>query len=88
MIELVYASGLVTLLAILVLFFITPNYKAYTASFAVLINAVLTSVIAFPALNGQIVDFSVFAGSFLGDISIHIDALSAWFILIINFTSV
>ena len=88
MIELVYASGLVTLLAILVLFFITSNYKAYTASFAVLINAVLTSVIAFPALNGQIVDFSVFAGSFLGDISIHIDALSAWFILIINFTSV
>ena len=88
MIELVYASWIITLLAIIVLFFITSQYKAYTASLAVLINAVLTSIIAFPALSGEMVDFSIFAGSFLGDISIHIDALSVWFIMIINFTSV
>jgi formate hydrogenlyase subunit 3/multisubunit Na+/H+ antiporter MnhD subunit len=88
MIELVYASGFVTLLAIIVLFFITSNYKGYAAGFAVFTNALLISVFAFPALSGQVVDFSVFAGNFLGDISIHIDALSAWFILIINFTSV
>jgi len=33
------------------------------------------------------VELSVFAGNFLGDIIIRIDGLSAWFILIINFTS-
>jgi len=85
--EMVNVSWIVTLLAILVLYFISSSYKAYTAVFAVLINTLITSWLAFPALNGQIVEFSVFAGTFMGDISIRIDGLSAWFIMIINFTS-
>jgi hydrogenase-4 component B len=87
MMEMVYVSWIVTLLAIFVLFFVLSNYKAYTAASAVLINSLLTSWLAFPALNGQVVEFSVFAGTFMGDISIRIDGLSAWFIMIINFTS-
>jgi len=87
MIEMVNVSWIVTLLAIFVLFFVSSSYKAYTAVFAVLINSLLTSYIAFPALNGQVVEFSIFAGTFLGDIAIRIDGLSAWYILIINFTS-
>ena len=88
MIEMVNVSWIVTLLAIFVLFFVSSSYKAYTAAFAVLINSLLTSYIAFPALNGQLVEFSIFAGTFLGDIIIRIDGLAAWFILIINFTSI
>jgi len=86
--EMVNVSWIVTLLAIIVLFFVHSNYKAYTATIAVVINSLVTSWLAFPALSGQIVEFSVFAGTFLGDIVIRIDGLSAWFILIINFTSV
>ena len=86
--EMVNVSWSVTLLAIVVLFFSTPAYKAYIAALAVLTNAVLLSVMAWPALSGHTVELTAFAGSLLGDISIRIDALSAWFILIINFTSV
>jgi hydrogenase-4 component B len=87
MMELVNVSWIVTLLAIFVLFFIPTTFKAYTAAFAVLLNSLITSWIAFPALNGQIVEKTVYAGSFLGNIDISVDGLSAWFILIINFTS-
>ncbi len=88
MIEMVNVSWIVTLLAIVVLFFIPSNFKAYIAAFAVVINSLITSWLAIPALSGQVVELSVFAGTFMGDIAIRIDSLSAWFILIINFTSV
>jgi formate hydrogenlyase subunit 3/multisubunit Na+/H+ antiporter MnhD subunit len=88
MMEMVYVSWIVTLLAIFVLFLVPSKFKAYTAAFAVLINSLVTSLLAFPALSGQTVELSVFAGTFLGDIAIRIDGLSAWFILIINFTSI
>ena len=88
MMEMVNVSWIVTLLAIFVLFFVFSKLKAYTAAFAVLINSLITSWLAFPALSGQIVELSIFAGTFMGDIAIRIDSLSAWFIMIINFTSV
>ncbi len=87
MTEMVHLSWIATLLLIFVMFFASTSYKAYTAAFIVLINSLLTSWLAFPALNGQIVEFSIGAGTFLGDIIIRIDGLSAWFIFIINFTS-
>lgn len=87
MMEMINVSWIVTLLAIFVLFFVPSKSKAYTAAFAVVINSLITSWLAFPALSGQLVEISIFAGTFIGDIAIRIDALSAWFILIINFTS-
>ncbi len=87
MIEMLNVSWIVTLLAIFVLFFVSSPHKAYIAALAVFINSLITSWLAFPALNGQIAEWSIFAGTFLGDISLQIDGLSAWFILIINFTS-
>ncbi len=87
MMEMVTVSWIVTLLAILALFFIPSALKAYTAAFAVLVNVLITSWLALPALGGTTVEFSVYAGSFLGDILLRIDGLSAWFIIIINFTS-
>ena len=87
MMEMIIVSWIVTLLALFALFFIPSALKAYTAAFAVLINVLITSWLAIPALNGNSVEFLIHAGSFLGDIFIKIDGLSAWFILIINFTS-
>lgn len=88
MIEMVNVSWIITLLAIFVLFFVPSNFKAYTAALVVVINSLITSWFAFPALSGQAVEMSIFAGTFMGDITISIDGLAAWFILIINFTSV
>ena len=88
MIEMVYVSWIVTLLAIFVLFFLPSTYKAYVAALAVVVNSLVTSWLALPALAGQTVELTVFAGSFMGDVAVRIDALSAWFILIINLTSV
>lgn len=86
--ELVTVSWIVTLLAIFTLFGVPSKYKSYVAAFAVLINSVLFSWLAFPAFSGNVVHYLIFTGSFPGEVAIHIDALSAWFILIVNFTSV
>jgi len=47
MMEMVNVSWIVTLLAIFALFFVPSNYKAYTAAFAVVINSLITSWLAF-----------------------------------------
>lgn len=81
-------SWIVTIAAIFLLYFIPQNYKSYGAIAAVIINAIITSILAFKGLSGETVS-AVWAGnSLLGNIPIKIDSLSAWFILIINFTSV
>jgi formate hydrogenlyase subunit 3/multisubunit Na+/H+ antiporter MnhD subunit len=76
----------VTLIAIVVIYFVPLRFKAYFAAFIVVVNALTTSWLAFPALDGRVIDFSFYAGTFLGAIPLRIDGLSAWFILIINFT--
>jgi len=84
----IYLSWLITVFSLIALGFAPTKLKACLAGFTVFINALLTSWLAYPALMGHGVDFSIMAGSFLGNIPIRIDGLSAWFILIINFTSV
>jgi len=88
MVELINLSWIVTLLAVIVMFFVSAKWKAYTAAFAVVANAAATSWLAVTALSGQPVSLVLEGGSMMGDILIRIDALSAWFILIINFTCV
>ena len=87
MMEMVNVSWIVTLLAIFVLFFVPSNFKAYLAALVVVINSLITSWLAFPALSGNLVELTIYAGTFMGDIAIRVDALSAWFIVIINFTT-
>jgi len=81
-------SWVVTLIAIFAICLVPSKLKAYAAAFSVIVNAITTSIPAFQALGGSITDISLAAGSFLGSIPIRIDGLSAWFIVIINFTSV
>jgi formate hydrogenlyase subunit 3/multisubunit Na+/H+ antiporter MnhD subunit len=70
------------------IFFVPIKYKAIFASLIVMLNAIVTSRLAFPALYGNPIQIYFFAGNFIGDIPIYIDGLSAWFIFIINFTSI
>jgi formate hydrogenlyase subunit 3/multisubunit Na+/H+ antiporter MnhD subunit len=81
-------SWIITLVFICAVLAVPIKFKAFFTGAVIILNAVCTSWLAIPALNGNVIDYSIFAGSFLGTIPIRIDGLSAWFILIINFTSI
>ncbi len=70
------------------LIIIRERYRPLLALSIVLVNTILSSIPSIMALVGdpQIGVLSI--PHILGDISIRIDSLSAWFILIINFTSI
>jgi len=88
MIELIYLSWIIAFLAVIVLLLVPVNIKANAASCAVVLNAIVTSWLAIAVLAGKTVSFTFYGGSIMGDILIRIDELSAWFILIINFTCI
>ena len=77
-----------TLLGIVGLFFSPVKIKPYLAAATVILNSVFSTIPSIAALGGE--PFLVFlnGSSYWGDISLQIDQLSAWFILIINFTSI
>jgi formate hydrogenlyase subunit 3/multisubunit Na+/H+ antiporter MnhD subunit len=87
MTELIHLSWIIPLVAILLISIISSKYKPYAAAVSVILGSLASGWLAVSALNGQIVDYSFYAGAFLGDVSIRVDGLSAWFILIINFTA-
>jgi formate hydrogenlyase subunit 3/multisubunit Na+/H+ antiporter MnhD subunit len=70
------------------IFFIPSKFKANLATLIVIANAILTCWMALPALLGNTVEFFTYAGSLMGNVTIRIDGLSAWFIFIINLTSI
>ncbi|MBW6492486.1 MAG: hypothetical protein K0B15_14980 [Lentimicrobium sp.] len=88
MAEFVSSGWIIMFVALFVIYFVPKNSKSLIAIAAVLLNAGVTSWIALPAIFGHAFELTLNAGSFLGNILIRIDDLSAWFILIINFTSV
>jgi len=88
MVELINLSWIIALLAIVALLFVPAKIKAYTAAFGVVANAIMTSWLAILALTGQLVSFTFYGGNIMGDMLIRVDQLSAWFILIINFTCI
>ena len=70
------------------LIMINDKYKSLIAIVVVLINSVLTAIPAFYALTDQAQTAIFTMPHFTGNSLIKIDALSGWFILIINFTSI
>ena len=78
----------VTIATVIALCFVPTKFKSTLAASAVILNAVVTSFLAVSALNGEAQQFLLQGNVFWGDIPIRIDGLSAWFILIVNFTSV
>ncbi len=88
MIELINLSWILALLGALTIYFVPANKKATLATIAVVGNSLVTSWLAILALTGQIVSFTFNGGGIMGDVIIRVDELSAWFILIINFTCI
>ncbi len=62
--------------------------KGDFALIAVLINSGLSSWIAIQALQGKPFEEKFYGGSVFGEIAIRTDALSGWFILLMNFTMI
>jgi len=82
------SSVAVTVIGLLLIGFTPSKNKAGLNALLIFINAVLTSVPALHVLLNQPLDLIIHGFTFFGDIPVRIDALSAWFILIINFTSI
>jgi len=75
----------VTVLAILLIPFLKVKGKGMVLFSAIVLNAFLSGYLAVQTLAGQFLEFS-FAGSLVtGPVNLRMDALSGWFILIINF---
>jgi hydrogenase-4 component B len=68
--------------------FFSHAFRAKANFIFVLLIAAITSVPAFSALAGNTIDFVISKTLVFGNISFQIDSLSAWFILIINFTCI
>jgi len=78
----------VFIIAVLVIPFLTVKWKGFATVLAVLIITALTSILALNVLLGESLEI-IFKGTLAtGPIAIRIDALSAWFMLIINLTCV
>jgi len=83
--NLVWSFILIPFIAICLIPFLRMKGKGIAVYATVSYIAILTSFVAVKALLGQTFDFTL-PGSFIsGPIRLQIDALSAWFILIINF---
>src|SRR5674476_436956 len=75
-----------TLFFVLLVGFSKESWSGNIAIVSVLINAGISSWVAFNAVTGQPYLEILGGGSIFGDIPIRIDALSGWFILMMNFT--
>lgn len=73
---------------ILLIPFLPSSLKSVTAFLLVLANAVATSIPAIHTLTGNPTEIHLYGISFFSDVPLRIDALSAWFMLIINFTCI
>lgn len=85
---LIYLSFLVPVAGIISLVLLPYSIRAKTHFIFVFSIAVLTSIPAIEAITGTPVQATLGDNPVLGTISFHIDSLSAWFILIINLTSI
>ena len=71
---------------ILLIPFIRVKWKGIITVSVVIVNAVLAGWLAVKVLTGKQFDFIFYGTPVTGDIAVRIDALSGWFILLINFT--
>ncbi|MBI9066354.1 MAG: hypothetical protein JEZ09_03610 [Salinivirgaceae bacterium] len=87
--QIVLVTLFVFLGGIIALSVVSEKHRALIAIIVVVINALLTSIPSVLALSGQVQLGTLLLPHLPGQvINVRIDSLSAWFILIINFTSI
>ena len=86
--EIITAFIVIILSAIVLIPFVNVQWKGLITVTTVTAIAILSGIIAFRTLAGENFEY-LFQGSLVtGEIPVRIDGLSAWFILIINFTCI
>lgn len=80
--------AIVFISGIIVVSFVPLKIKPVIAGITVFFVGLFTSILAVKGLTVGGVEYLMNGGSFFGVIPLRIDGLSAWFILIINFTSI
>ena len=78
---------IVLLSGIIIIPLVPVKIKSIISIIAVFFIALITSILAISSFPAGSFECIIKGGIFFGEIPIRIDALSAWFILIINFTS-
>ena len=78
----------ITVIGLFGLLLLPTQRKSTGSTVLVIINSILTSIPAIYVLNGNVINMALAGSAFFGPVPIRIDALAAWFILIINFTSI
>lgn len=73
---------------IIAIIFVPVRIKPVISIISVFLVALITSFLSIEGFKTGGIEFLINGGSFFGEIPLRIDALSAWFILIVNFTSV
>lgn len=86
--QLLQLTALVFVLGMIGLLIVPDKYKSILALGIVLINAVLTTIPSVFALTQQAQTGMFAMPHLLGNVGVKVDGLSAWFILIINLTSI
>lgn len=77
---------LFALLSVCLMLFLPGRYGYLPAMLTVLVASIATGWLSLYALLYQPVELTLKFGSFAGEVLLKVDGLSAWFILIINFT--
>ena len=65
---------------------VSERLKPFMSALIVILVSFITSLLAIKGISSHGLEFYLYGGSFIGDIPLRIDALSAWFMLIINLT--
>jgi formate hydrogenlyase subunit 3/multisubunit Na+/H+ antiporter MnhD subunit len=84
--ESVYAYVVILVGACILIGFVPSGRKNLVAALAVIAQTALTSVPSIRALTGETCSLSLKGSVVTGEIPLIIDPLSAWFILLVNFT--
>ncbi len=71
----------------LAVIFLPARLKAIVAAISVILISLITATLAFSALSIGGIEVFISFGSFIGSVPVRIDALSAWFVLIICFVT-
>jgi len=82
--NLVMAFVLVPLAGMLLIPFLKANGKGFLSFALLLLNALISGYLAVQSLVGETLSFTLPGSLITGQIPIRIDALSGWFILVIN----
>ncbi|MEI6137867.1 MAG: proton-conducting transporter membrane subunit [Mariniphaga sp.] len=86
--QVIKLTAIVFMAGVFGLLTVSDKYKSMIAIVVVLVNAVITTVPALLAMTQNTQTGIFLMPHLLGNIVIKVDSLSAWFILIINFTSI